>query len=241
MDAEARGGTELEPSGGVEPALHELSRAQRITYQFVRVVFGTFSRLWFRAHVIGRENIPATGAFILAPVHRSNLDTPIVSMVTKRTMRFMGKETLWRTGGPGPWFLTMMGGFPVERGTADRSALRAAERMLADGHPLVMFPEGTRQFGPVVEAELMHDGPSFVAGRAQVPVVPVGLGGTARAMPKGSKMVFPRKVVIVVGPPIPPPAQVNGRVPRRAVREYTEELRVRIQDLYDRARIAAGD
>ena len=81
--------------------------------------------------------------------------------------------------------------------------------------------------------------PVFILGLGPIPAM--GIGGSARAMPKGSKLVFPRKVVLVVGPPIPPPAQVNGRVPRRAVREHTEQLRERIQGLFDQARIRAGD
>ena len=100
----------------------------------------------------------------------------------------MGKESLWK-GSFGAWFLTALGGFPVKRGTADREALRACQTVLERGEPLVLFPEGTRQFGP--DTQEFFDGAAFLACRTGVPIVPVGLGGTEAAMPKGSKFVHP--------------------------------------------------
>ena len=132
-----------------------------------------------------------------------------------------------------------MGGFPVERGSADRAALRACEEVLHRGESMVMFPEGTRQYGPVVEAAKMHAGPAFVAARAGVPIVPMGIAGTDRAMPHGARWIRPVKVVIVVGEPIVPPV-VDGRVPRRLVDELTEEVRRAIQAAFDEAQDLVG-
>ena len=216
-----------------------MSRSQQLSYAALRQAMELASRVWFRYRVEGREHLPPDGAFIVSPVHRSYLDTPILTVLTRRRLRFMGKETLWRNRF-GAWFLTAMGGFPVERGTADRAALRAAETVLGRGEPLVMFPEGTRRSGEVVLAENMHDGPAFVSARAQVPIVPIGIAGTDRAMAPGARFVRPAKVVFVIGEPIAPPDLVGGRVPRRAVREHTDRLRVEIQRLYDRARSLRG-
>ncbi len=193
----------------------------------------------FRLRVHGRKNFPA-GPFILAPMHRSFIDTPIAGMLTRRRLRFMGKESLWEHRLLGT-FLSVMGGFPVERGTADRIALRAATDVLALGEPLVMFPEGTRRSGDRVRREDMLDGPAFVASRAGVPIVPVGLGGTVRALPVGSRLPRPRRVVAVVGDPIPPVPKSGGRVPRRAVSELTDRLFEELSDLYVEARVLAGD
>ena len=202
------------------------------------VVFALVKAL-FRLRVEGRENFPP-GPFILAPVHRSFIDTPIAGMLTMRRLRFMGKESLWDNRALGT-FLSVMGGFPVERGTADRTALRAATDVLALGEPLVMFPEGTRRTGDRVKRSDMLDGPAFVAARAGVPIVPVGLGGTVRALPVGSKLPRPRLIVAVVGNPIPPPPKRRGRVPRRSVSEITNRLFAELGDLYIEARVLAGD
>ena len=104
---------------------------------------------------------------------------------------------------------------------------------------MVMFPEGTRRFGPVVLAEEMHAGPAFVATRSGVPIVPMGIAGTDHAMPGGSPLIRPTKVYMVVGEPIRPPV-VEGRVPRRVVEELTEELRQALQVVFDEAQQLAG-
>ena len=219
----------------------DLTRLQRVTWTVLRAAMAAVAKMWFRYEVHGRENLPTSGAFIVSPVHRSNLDTPLLPVIRSEPLRFMGKDSLWKVNRFGAWFLTMLGGFPVERGSADRGALRAAEEVLARGEALVMFPEGTRRTGPRVLAENMFDGPVFVSGRQQCPIVPVGIGGSEAAMPKGSKFVYPRKLVFIIGEPIPPPEPgSSGRVGRQTVRRRTEELRLTLQRLFDDAMEEVG-
>lgn len=208
----------------------------RVVYTTFRMLIVWVGTVLFRVRVEGRHNIPARGGCVIAPVHRSNLDTPILGFVTRRRLRFMGKDSLWRKK-PVAWFLSALGGFPVVRGTADRDALRACQAVLERGEPLVMFPEGTRQSGPVVHE--LFDGPAFVAARSGAPIVPIGIGGSERVMPKGSKLIRPKKIVLVVGEPIAPPA-FEGRVPRRVVGELTERLHTSLQQLFDEADAKAG-
>jgi 1-acyl-sn-glycerol-3-phosphate acyltransferase len=174
---------------------------------------------------------------VLAPVHRSNIDTPISACLTRRRLRFMGKDSLWKHR-PAAWFLSSLGGFPVTRGTADREALRRCIAVLESGEPLVLFPEGERKSGPDVQP--LFDGAAYVALRAGVPIVPVGIGGSERVMPKGTKLIRPHKVHAIVGPPIVPPATEGGRVPRRAIHEVTAELHATLQQLFDDAQKRVG-
>ena len=128
-------------------------------------------------------------------------------MAGSRALRYMGAEKYFAIPGFG-WFLRAMGGFPVERSTTDRAALRAAEWILANGEPLAVFPEGTRKDGPMIQP--LKEGAAFLACRAGVPIVPVGIGGSQRAMPKGARWARPRKVTMVIGEPIQPPAQSSA-------------------------------
>jgi 1-acyl-sn-glycerol-3-phosphate acyltransferase len=214
------------------------TRYERAFYGVVRGFVVGFSRLFWRIDVIGTEHVPATGPFILAPVHRSNVDTPLVAAVTKRRMRYMGKDAMWKYRWSA-WFFTTAGGFPVHRGSADRDALKMCMEVIAGGEPLVMFPEGTRQMGPIVEE--LFDGPAYVACRTGAPIVPVGIGGSENAMPKGSRFLKPVKIVLVVGEPIePPPPTAGGRASRNAVSALTERLKGELQKLFDDAQARAG-
>ncbi len=207
-------------------------------YDVVRNVLSVFCRLYLRLRVEGGENVPTAGAFILAPVHRSNVDTPISCSITGRRFRYMGKDAMWKYRWSA-WLFDSLGGIPVNRGSPDREALRACEQVVALGEPLVMFPEGTRRIGPVIDE--LYDGAAFVSARTGSPIVPVGIGGAERAMGRDDRLVKPVKVVVVVGPPIFPKAvDAGARVPRRAVRELSERLRVELQALFDEAQIKAG-
>jgi 1-acyl-sn-glycerol-3-phosphate acyltransferase len=208
-------------------------------YRVVRGLIAGLAALLFRMRIEGKSNIPSSGAFVLAPVHRSNLDFALVAPITKRRMRYMGKDSLWK--GPKLFgsFISALGAFPVHRGSADREALRRCIEIIERDEPLVLFPEGTRQSGPIVES--IFEGAAYIASRTGVPIVPVGIGGSERAMPKGAKMIKPGKIVLVVGEPIEIDRPADGSRPsRRAVHELTERLHKEVQRLFDEAQVKAG-
>lgn len=205
----------------------------RVFYRAAWLLVTPIFRVYNRLTINGREHLPVEGAFLLAPVHRSYLDTPFAGCVRWKRMRFMGKDTMWKNRQFG-WVLSALGSFPVTRGTADREALRRAIQVLEAGDPLVLFPEGERKQGPVVQP--LFDGAVYIAIKAGVPIVPVGIGGSERVMPKGSKFIYPRKVHVEIGPPIPAPvAPEGGRLPRTVYKEHSELLHAELQRLFDLA------
>lgn len=215
----------------------ELVGAARVTYQLLRGALRLICKLWFRYEVVGRQHLPACGGYVLAPgAHRSIIDTPIIALTGPRVLRYMGAENYFKIPGFG-WFLRVMGGFPVERAATDRSALRLAEWILRNGEPLAVFPESTRGSGPILGE--LKEGAAFLACRTGVPIVPVGVGGGERALPKGRKVARPRRLTLVIGEPIMPPEK-EGRVKRADIRKLTAELRDRLQALFDEAQIRAG-
>jgi 1-acyl-sn-glycerol-3-phosphate acyltransferase len=70
-------------------------------------------------------------------------------------------------------------------------------------------------------------------------VIPVGIGGSERVMPKGARFIRPRKVAVVIGEPMWPESD-GGRVPRAAIHELTDRLHEELQRLFDQAQIRAG-
>jgi 1-acyl-sn-glycerol-3-phosphate acyltransferase len=231
-------GPELRAAGAADVAVRPPTRVELAWYMTAwSIVFVPAWLLWHPT-VVGRENLPQTTPYIVAPVHRSNIDTFLTAYITRRRIRFMAKEGVFSVQWAAKLF-SSLGGFPVRRGTADRAALEIAESALAAGEPIVLFPEGTRRSGPTVQPLLR--GPAFVALRANVPIVPVGIGGSERSMPVGSGWVRPSKTALVIGRPIwPPPATGSGRVPKRAIDELTERLHSELQILFDEAQRLAG-
>ena len=221
----------------VESKLAGNDLGSRSFYQFIRFLVVAICRTYCRMNVSGQENIPAVGPFILAPIHRSYVDTPIASGCTRRRMRFMGKDSMWKHQ-PLNWMLSALGAFPVTRGSADREAIMRAIQVLKSGEPLVLFPEGERKSGPVVHP--LMDGAAYVACKAGVSIIPVGIGGSERVMGKGAKFIYPKKLVVIIGKPIPVPASVDGRMPRSAVKEVTTQLHEQLQQLFDEAQTQAG-
>ena len=221
----------------VDTNLAGQGRVGKLFYAVIRGFLVALCRTYFRLSVKGRENIPKTGAFILAPIHRSNVDTPISCAATTRRLRYMGKDSLWKNKTIGS-VLSALGGFPVTRGTADLEALKRCLAVLALGEPMVMFPEGTRQFGDVIQP--LFDGAAYLAIKANVPIVPVGIGGTQGVMPKGTKMIYPKKCTMIIGAPIYPPVTTTGRTPRTATTELTAKLKFALQELFDAAQNAAN-
>lgn len=209
----------------------------RVFYAGVRTTVSIFCRTYCRMSLTGQENIPEQGAFVLAPVHRSFLDTPIASSCTRRRMRFMGKDSLWKSQ-PLRWIVTSLGAFPVTRGSADREAILRSIKVLQSGEPLVLFPEGERKSGPTVQP--LMDGAAYVACKAGVPIIPVGIGGSERVMGKGAKFIYPRKLVVIIGAPIQVPNTVDGRMPRSAVKEVSAQLQRELQTLFDAAQSKAS-
>jgi 1-acyl-sn-glycerol-3-phosphate acyltransferase len=222
------------PGGERQAERFEPDPRRTLWYRLARLVFVSIVGGWFRPQVTGRERVPLEGPVILAPVHRSFADFAFSAFVTRRKLFFMAKDDLWHNKALAR-FLDAVGVFPVHREAADREALRRAETILRRGQVLVLFPEGTRKTGHSVGE--LHEGAAFLAARTGATIVPVGIGGTDLAMPKGQRLPKPMRIPVVVGEPIAPPARsAAGRVPRSTVHLTTEALRSAIQVAYDDAR-----
>ena len=159
---------------------HERARGRGASgplYTIVRGLLAVLMRLWFRVRVSGAEHVPAEGAAIIAPNHKSFLDAFFVGLGTRRRVRFMAKEELFR--GPLGWLFARLGAFPVRRGKADADALETAQSILAEGGVLVLFPEGTR----VQETDALgspHHGAGRLALASGAPIVPAAITGTSK-------------------------------------------------------------
>ncbi len=216
----------------------EQTLASRLTYRFLHSLVAAAARVYFRVYARNKQAMP-DGAVIVAPVHRSNLDVPLLGATSPRRLRYLAKGSLFKKRF-WAWFLTTLGGFPLDRGsTADRGALKAALAVLERGEALAVFPEGERKSGPTVHP--MADGAVWLSARSGAPILPVGIGGSERAMPKGANVPKPKTIVYLYGELIPAPINPDGRrVSRRQLTEASDALHETLQDLFDEAQALAG-
>jgi 1-acyl-sn-glycerol-3-phosphate acyltransferase len=162
------------------------------------VVYGMF----FRGEIVGLENLPRTGAFLIAANHASFLDPPLIGSQVPRQIAYFARKTLWKPGFAS-WWLDEVGTIPVDRdGGQDVSAIKRVLKTLKGDKGLILFPEGTRTSdGQLQEPKA---GVGLIASRAQVPVVPARIFGSFTAYGKGRSLRLGTPVSIVFGPPILP-------------------------------------
>lgn len=207
-------------------------------YRLVWLVFYVPLRLYFRLTFIGRENVPE-GAHILSGNHASYLDPALLALSGYRPVHYMAKSELFEHSAWFTWLLRQVRAFPIRRGTPDRQAIATASALLEAGRRVGIFPEGTRADVDVADGGFgaAFGGAALVALRSDVPIVPVGIAGTDKAMPRGSIWIRPARVRIVFGDPLTPQDAGDGSR-RERVDALTAMLMERIADA---VRAAGGE
>ena len=210
-------------------------RSSRLFYRAVRFFIRQVIYRWVRTEIRGAEHLNIDGPVIVAPVHRSNLDAPLVASAGHRRMRALAKQSLF-TNPISAWVCAGLGAIPLRRGEADRDAMRSARAMLDNGEMMIVFPEGTRQSGNAVAG--VFDGMSYLASKTGATIVPVGIAGTEAALPSGAKFLHRCHTAVVAGEPIPAP---EGRMSRPALSAFSENVGARLQEVFDEANALLPD
>ena len=200
-----------------------------MTYRLVWLLFRLLFALLLRWRVEGRENVPASGAVILASNHVSYLDPPVVGVGIWRPGTYMAKEEIFAHPLFG-WFCRKLNAFPVRRGTADRAALKRSLDALEQGRMLVIFPEGTRsETGELQEPEM---GVGMLAYRSGAPVVPVYLWGTNQVLPRKGRPRLAR-IGVTYGQPLRFALPEGGKPGREDYEAAAGEIMAAIRALRD--------
>lgn len=194
--------------------------------RILRAIVRLLLPLLVRLEVVGKENLPQKGPYILATNHLSVFDLPVLLAVCPHPIRAFAASKHRRNPIYAP-ILAMAGSIWVRRGEIDREALRGALRVLGRGEVLGIAPEGTRARG-VYALQKGKTGAAYLATRADVPIVPVGLSGTEKI--KENFVRLQRTAVrLVIGEPFRLPEAGRVRGPR--LDEYTDIIMRRIAAL----------
>lgn len=175
-----------------------------LTYRVISylLVFPLY-RILFRGRTNGNRNVPMEGALVVVANHGSHFDPPLLGHALGRPVAFMAKAELFRVPLLGP-IIRACGAYPVSRGASDREAIRTAGDRLEEGWAVGVFIDGSRQDDGRVNHP--QPGAALLAARADVPLLPVAILNSHRALGRGQGLLRAVPVHIRIGTPIPPPA-----------------------------------
>lgn len=199
------------------------------------VVIGPLLKATFRPWIVGRRNVPASGAAILASNHLSVSDSIFLPLMIDRPMTFLAKSDYFTGRGIKGWatrvFMKATGQIPIDRsgGQASEASLNTGLQVLGRGDLLGIYPEGTRS--PDGRLYRGRTGLARMALEAKVPVIPVVMVDTDQVMPIGSKVPRIGRVGMIIGEPLDFSRFEGFEGDRYVLRSVTDEIMVALQQL----------
>jgi 1-acyl-sn-glycerol-3-phosphate acyltransferase len=199
------------------------------------VVIGPIVKAIWRPWIIGRRNVPAEGAAILASNHLSFVDSIFLPLMLDRPVAFLAKSDYFTGKGLKGWATRMFfkgtGQIPIDRsgGKASEASLNTGLQVLGRGDLLGIYPEGTRS--PDGKLYRGRTGIARMALEAHVPVVPVVMVDTDTMMPIGTTIPRIVRVGVVIGEPLDFSRFEGMEGDRYILRSITDEIMVALQRL----------
>ncbi len=181
----------------------EKDTIQKIIYELVSKLFVLpIYKFLLRGHLIGRENIPQKGSFIMVSNHGSLLDPPLLGHALGRNISFMAKAELFKIPFLG-FIIRACGAYPVKRGIADKNTIKTACNKLSNNNSIGIFIDGTRQKNGRVNKP--KQGAALLAFKNQKLLLPVAIVNSHRLIRFKFCIPLFSKIVIKVGKPLLPP------------------------------------
>jgi len=191
--------------------------------KFLKAIFNAVAKIIFRVKVVGEENVPETGSYILCGNHIHALDAPALVVTAKRKIIFMAKAELLENKILA-YLAKVFEIIPVKRGTADMDAIKSSMKAIKNGELLGLFPEGTRN--GMAKNSSIKGGAAFMALKTNTPVIPIGIQGSFKPF---------KKVVIRYGKPLDfsEYAVKSGKPEKEHLEIVTEKIMSEIVKLRD--------
>jgi len=185
--------------------------------------------------VTGLENLPKRSGFIIAPNHCSYMEHFLIGSIVipylDRKIYILAKkehyddikQRVWHRYW-GQWVVQI----PIDR-RRGKEGLIKAESYLKKGRILVIYPEGTRS--PTGKIQKGRTGISRLAIWSKVPVIPLGITGTFKILPKGKTIPKLKKASFKFGKPIRFDSSYSKKITKKLLRQMTDNIMVKIAKL----------
>jgi len=201
-----------------------------IVYRITKVIARLVLRVFCRIEVSGVEKVPLEGPIIIASNHLSWLDPPAIGVVLPRPIAYIARADLFQK----PflrWLLPRLYVIPVERGSGDLAAVKAAIRSLRSGMAFGIFPEGTRSRSGKMQP--FKSGAAAIALRTGAQVVPLAVIGSDKIWPPGGKPRLGGRLRLVIGDPVDLSAY-RGKLDKEHLEAATKEVEKAVAALLPR-------
>jgi len=190
-----------------------------IVKNFSLIIF----KLIFRLKIIGSENIPKTGSFVIVANHSSLLDGFVLISSVKPKVTFMSAAYLFKMPLVGN-ILRGVGAIPVQGKGSDIKLIKEAIKVLRSGGILGIFPEGrivNEKDGFSAKA-----GAAYLAAKAEVPIIPMAIKGANKVLPLGAKFPKLNKIEVKIGKPIfcSKKIKLNKKILEDTVNSFMKEI-----------------
>ncbi len=195
-------------------------------YRFCYTLVG-LELLLHQIKIEGMNNVPKTGGCLIVSNHVSFMDPTTVGWAVAREIHYLGRKSLFKP----PfwsWFLPICNVMPIDRDAHDITGLRGILKMLKGGHPVLLFPEGTRSPDGTIQAA--EPGAGFIALKAGVPILPVRVFGTFESLSRHTKRLRFHPIRVVIGQPYVPTVP-EGRREKEFYPTVAQEMMARIAAL----------
>lgn len=202
----------------------EMNPLYGICHYIITVIYD----MCFRGEIVGLENVPKDGPFLVASNHASHLDPPIVGCHIPRQMAFFARKTLWN-GKFATWWLDGVGAIPVDRDGSDVSAIKNVLRTLQAGKAITLFPEGTRS--PDGTLQPAKPGVGMIACRSRAPVLPARIFNSHIAFGRDGRLRPGTRVSVVYGRLLQPADYDDPKAGKDRYQRASEKIMAAIADL----------
>lgn len=206
VTAKARGGSD--------------ERVRELTQEWTA---GLRERVGIEVRAQGFDAIDWSRTYVIMANHASYLDVLALYSSLPRIVGFIAKKELYMI----PFFSGVMRGVgcvPVDRSkrTEAVEALREAANAVRDGTTIAVFPEGTRSRGDRIQK--LKKGPFHLVQMAQVEILPIGIRGAGKLMPRENTAIHPGVIEVHAGKPLPPPPPGDDEARTALMAKVREEL-----------------
>ena len=200
---------------------YRVAFSTRIWRGILRFIFRGVFHILSRVEITGKENIPSSGAYLIAVNHVSLFEAPLICAFWPCPPEAMGAVDVWDRPGQST-LARLYGGIPVHRGDFDRRLIETVLSVLHSGYPLLIAPEGGRSHELGMRRAM--PGVAYLIDKAQVPVVPVGVVGSTDDFLQQALRGKRPTIEMRIGKPLDlPPIEGKGAA-RRASRQRNADV-----------------